>query len=359
VERAYRQTSLASPPPKSNLFGGKIIARRGFSSLICWYIHEYSGTKPTKPADDDYGYVFTGWDKATSVITGDVTAMAQYSKANYLDYILSADESYYIVYKSTTATLPETVAIPSEYKSLPVKAIGASAFQDTALKKVIISDSVETIGEGAFMSCHSLTSIDFSSSITSIGNSAFQECYQLQLIDLPTSLTSLGSSVFYYCRSLSSLIIPSSVTSIGENAFGECPLVTMAFPNSLTSLSNQLFFRCSALTSVAIPSSVTEINNGVFYGCTSLQSIVLPASLKILSYGAFSDCSSLESIAIPSSVVTIRDCAFENCTKLTSVNFEGTMAAFKSATEGFTLSSIFRSTRVQYVQCSDGKVTLS
>ena len=38
MERAYRQTSLASPPPKSNLFGGKIIARRGFSSLICWYI---------------------------------------------------------------------------------------------------------------------------------------------------------------------------------------------------------------------------------------------------------------------------------------------------------------------------------
>jgi hypothetical protein len=57
---------------------------------------------------------------------------------------------------------------------------------------------LESIGNSAFMSCNSLTSVDLSS------------C---------TSLKSICSDAFYYCSGLLKVDIPKSVTSIGINAF--------------------------------------------------------------------------------------------------------------------------------------------
>ena len=274
---------------------------------------EYTGTKPSKPADDDYGYVFTGWDNSTSAITGDVTATAQFSKADYLDYVLSADETYYIAYKSATATLPETVAIPTQYKNKPVKAIGGSAFKETKITSVIIGDSVASIGTYAFYYCSSLSSVA-----------------------IPSSVTSIGAYAFCYCHSLSSVTIPSSVASIGFGAF----------------------YYCSSLSSVAIPSSVASIGDQAFCYCSSLSSVTIPSSVASIGVQAFCYCSSLSSVTIPSSVASIGVQAFSGCTLLSAASYGGTTAAFTTAV-GSNLSNVFSSTRVQYVQCSDGKVTLS
>jgi hypothetical protein len=339
---------------------------------------EYSGVKPTKPADDDYGYVFTGWDNATSTITGDVTATAQFSKADYLDYVLSADETYYIVYKSATATLPETVAIPTQYKNKPVKAIGGSAFEQTSIASIIIADSVTSIGNSAFARCSSLSSVSIPSSVTSIGIGAFQWCSSLSSVSpllryvhrrcfllfpllgihpllrdvhrrlrLPMVLFPLlGIHPLLRdvhrqwrlpsCSSLSSVSIPSSVTSIGDYAF----------------------YGCSSLSSVSIPSSVTSIGDYAFYGCSSLSSVSIPSSVTSIGDYAFYGCSSLSSVAIPSSVTSIGYNAFNNCALLSTATYGGTTTAFTAAV-GSSLSDVFSSTRVQYVQCSDGKVTLS
>jgi hypothetical protein len=343
---------------------------------------EYSGVKPTKPADDDYGYVFTGWDNATSTITGDVTATAQFSKADYLDYVLSADETYYIVYKSATATLPETVAIPTQYKNKPVKAIGGSAFEQTSIASIIIADSVTSIGNSAFASCSSLSSVSIPSSVTSIGDSAFYGCSSLSSVSIPSSVTSIGDSAFYGCSSLSSVSIPSSVTSIGYCAFQWCSslssvsipssvtsigrfafygcssLSSVSIPSSVTSIAAYTFDGCSSLSSVSIPSSVTSIGDGAFYGCSSLSSVSIPSSVTSIGDSAFYGCSSLSSVSIPSSVTSIGYCAFHDCTLLSAVSYGGTIAAFTAAV-GSNPSNLFWSTRVPYVQCSNGKVTLS
>ena len=86
----------------------------------------------------------------------------------------------------------------------------------------IISDSVTSIGVGAFLECNSLQSVTIPDSVTSFGNCAFSRCRSLHSITIPNSVTSIGDCAFKYCSSLHSVTIPESVTSIGDRAFEDC-----------------------------------------------------------------------------------------------------------------------------------------
>jgi hypothetical protein len=89
-------------------------------------------------------------------------------------------------------------------------------------QNTIISNSVTSIGYGAFWGCIGLTSITIPESVTSIGDYAFSSCSGLTSVTIPESVTSIGRYAFSYCSSLTSVTIPNSVTNIGECAFYEC-----------------------------------------------------------------------------------------------------------------------------------------
>lgn len=91
--------------------------------------------------------------------------------------------------------------------------------------------------------------IVISDSVTSINNFAFLGCSNLKSITIPNSVTSIGSGAFAYCSSLTSISIPDSVTSIGGGAFRECfSLTNITIPNSITSIGNKTFYNCLNLT---------------------------------------------------------------------------------------------------------------
>ena len=96
-------------------------------------------------------------------------------------------------------------------------------YENTDIKTVVINTGVTSIGEGAFESCTSLTSITFadSSKLTSIGKAAFYGS-GLTSITIPSSVTSIGEAAFYDCDSLTSVTItvPTGKTlTIGKTTF--------------------------------------------------------------------------------------------------------------------------------------------
>ena len=157
--------------------------------------------------------------------------------------------------------------------------------------------SVTSIGNLAFYSCTSLTSVEILNGVTNIGYGAFMKCTRLASVTVPNSVTSIGNHAFFDCDSLTSVTIPNNVRSIGEWAFGEC----------------------SGLTSITIPNSVVSIGESAFNECTSLTSVTLSNSLPSIPRNAFYRCYRLSAIEIPNSVISIGGDAFYGCSGLTSV----------------------------------------
>lgn len=71
--------------------------------------------------------------------------------------------------------------------------------------KVVIPDSITSIGEFAFGYCYSLKEIVIPDSITSIGDCAFQGCELLASVNLPPSVKKFGYSVFRECKNLQTI----------------------------------------------------------------------------------------------------------------------------------------------------------
>ena len=210
-----------------------------------------------------------------------------------------------------------------------VVSIGEEAFDGCiSLTSIHISEGVTTIGESAFYECTSLTSVYIPESVTSI-EGAFYGCSSLTSVYIPEGVTSIGNGVFYGCTSLTSVHIPERVTKIGEGAFLECTsLTSIHIPEGVTTIEDGAFKNCSSLTSVHIPEGVTTIGDttydGVFENCSSLTSIYIPRSVTSIGRNAFKDCSSLTSIDIPEGVTTIDDGTFNNCTSLSSISIHST-----------------------------------
>jgi hypothetical protein len=81
---------------------------------------------------------------------------------------------------------------------------------------------VTSIGDYAFQSCFSLSSIIIPGSVTSIGDYAFQSCSSLENVKLNENLVTIKSYAFYGCPQLETISIPSTVRDLGQNAFNHC-----------------------------------------------------------------------------------------------------------------------------------------
>ena len=206
--------------------------------------------------------------------------------------------------------------------------------QASSIKKVVIQEGINHIGNYAFKFCSNLTKVSIPESAYDIGEGAFAWCDSLNTVKLPEGLQQISDWMFY-SSNLTHITIPETVTYIGEQSFEYCEnLQEIIFPDGVTYIGFAAFEGCESLKTVTIPDGVENIEEHAFQDCRSLETVILGEGVKNIKYTAFYFCNAMTSIYIPKSVKTISYCAFKNCKKLTDVYFGGTNQDWSSISIG-------------------------
>ena len=176
-----------------------------------------------------------------------------------------------------------------------------------------------------------------------IGETAFLYCSDLEALTLPNSVTTIGANAFFDCAGLISLVIPSTVTTITETGSAFYNVPNVIYNGPLTHSNNWgakclngfvdgkfvykdeehtilLAASCNLKGNVNLPNSVITIGGLAFASQYSkTTSVMMGTSLREIGSYAFYQCNILTSVVIPSTIKSIRTNAFAKCSNLTSI----------------------------------------
>lgn len=102
-------------------------------------------------------------------------------------------------------------------------------------------------------------------------------------IVLPDTIQLIGAGAFQCMEELREINIPAGVREIGEAAFAACAaLRTLTIPPNVKHIGKKAFLGCAALETVYISEGVEELGAGVFAKCSKLRKVYIPASIQCI-----------------------------------------------------------------------------
>ena len=102
-------------------------------------------------------------------------------------------------------------------------------------------------------------------------------------IVLPDTIQLIGAGAFQCMEELREINIPAGVREIGEAAFAACAaLRTLTIPPNVKRIGKKAFLGCAALETVYISEGVEELGAGVFAKCSKLRKVYIPASIQCI-----------------------------------------------------------------------------
>ena len=201
--------------------------------------------------------------------------------------------------------------------------IGYAAFQHCAIDSLVIPDSVESIGEFAFVQCLGLESVTLSAGLKEVADSAFYDCEHMETVIIPEGITRIGPMAFWHCLNLCSADLPETLESIGEKAFLRTSLESVNIPDRLTEMDPTAWKETGSLSSFRVSDGNPAFSSadGVLFdkaGSALLcypegkagTEYIIPDTVKTVGDRAFSDCTMLTSVVLPEGLETIGSKAF-------------------------------------------------
>ena len=261
--------------------------------------------------------------------------------------------------------------------------IRPSAFcRNNFLQSLLISSTIQIIGENAFSYCENLENIFFmGTNQIKLGNNLFEGSKKVKEIKVKKGYNNIdvegltiieqkevisgevnylidektGFMVFYGKGTMEFHIsstdyswnkmrnkirfieIEKGITTIGSYAFQSCiSLMSITIPSSVTTIGSYAFSECTSLMSIAVEPENQKYSSdeyGVLYNKDKTMLIQYPIGNERINYTihsnvttigsySFKSCISLKSIIVPSNVKTIESSTFESCTSLINIVFE-------------------------------------
>ena len=156
--------------------------------------------------------------------------------------------------------------------------------------------------------------------VVSIGDQAFKNQVDLVKVIIPNTVTTIGVSAFEGCTALGSLdnpiVIPESVITIGVDAFKSTWWFNNTLPDGVVYINNILYAykgEMFAGTNVFVREGTTTIVGRAFQNCTGLVSVSIPNTVTTIGDLAFDGCSGLTSVtALNETPVSITSTTFSN-----------------------------------------------
>lgn len=190
----------------------------------------------------------------------------------------------------------------------------------TALRSILLPDSLTEIGPHAFYGCTSLQRLALPDGIRDISRYAFANCSSLQDCQLGARTETIGDWAFYNCTSLKGLLLPEALTSLGESVFRNCTVLQdVVLPGGVGSIGGNLFYGCRALRSIQLPDAIHAIPDGTFASCSALEAAPLSDWITAIGASAFRGCTAFTEVTLPAGLAAIGDNAFNGCNTLTRI----------------------------------------
>ena len=231
----------------------------------------------------------------------------------------------------------EELTIPDMLGGLPVRVLGRNAFNGNRhLRSLRMGSHVVVIEPHAFFYCTGLRELSLNPGLREIGAYAFHKCPIARVL-LPQSLRTLGEKSFHamenyddfrqeiqveegnphlftdghalYCREGEEVCL-FAVFSAEIKAFRSfCHDVRYTVHESCTCIGRRSFANCRNLKAVTLPEGLRVIEDEAFLECISISEIALPQSLRQIGSDAFLN-TNIAAFAIPAAIEEIGEGAF-------------------------------------------------
>ena len=271
----------------------------------------------------------------------------------YVVAVLNSDFTQVDIYKNNS----ESDGVMKDFNSSSNQLLIDHA---STIKRAVVHKGVKNIGAWLFENADKLTDVILPDSINSIGTGAFYKSGLFASFDgvtWPSDLTGIGNYAFSFTASFgpnANVVIPDTVTTLGSRAFDSCAFVKSVSFGKNTKLTDDWFssgyntevinvadsnpyytaddgvlynknksilIKCPPSKKFTgkyvVPNTVTEIAMEAFAN-SSIKEIDLSESLSKLGAAAFKE-TDLREIALPNALKTISKYTFMNCTNLTNV----------------------------------------
>lgn len=258
--------------------------------------------------------------------------------------------------------LPEYAFFDSSVQIQPEVSPGIG-YQCIRLRRIILPEGLEEIGEGAFFGGGMLQYANIPSTVRTIGNKSFYSCqsWAADPLVIPEGVEEIGEEAFWYCNSIKKVVLPSTLKRINSGAFSECGLRECNFPEGLEEIGSKAFyfshlleatlpntcrsfpgeshFELSSLQKISLPEGLTYIPKSFVERCSYLKEFVMPNTIETIGENAFKDCIALEELNLSSNLKTVDTGGFNNCNKLKTITFPATFESL-GAESCFNLGSL-------------------